>query len=164
MNDFVAIDVETANYQASSICSIGCVKVRNGMIVDTFYSLVHPEPDWYASRCTAIHGLSKLDTRNAPPFDQVMKQVYIFAEGLPFVAHNASFDYRCICEASRIYQMDEPEPFLCTLNAARKKFSHAECPSKSLPCVCERLGINFANHHNALADAEACAQIAIQIL
>ena len=57
MKNFIALDVETANYNPSSICSIGCVKVLDGEIVDDFYSLVHPEPDWYVRRFTAIHGL-----------------------------------------------------------------------------------------------------------
>lgn len=47
MNDFVAIDVETANNAPSSICAIGAVKVTDGCIVDRFYELVKPEPEWY---------------------------------------------------------------------------------------------------------------------
>ncbi|MEE1208258.1 MAG: 3'-5' exonuclease [Muribaculaceae bacterium] len=164
MRDFVAIDVETANYSPSSICSIGCVKVRDGEVVDSFYSLVHPEPDWYVRRFTQIHGLSDDDTYNAPPFVHVMLQVYQFAEGLPFVAHNASFDYGCICAASDIYGMEHPEPFYCTLMAARRQFSRRECPSKSLPNLCAFLGIDFNDHHNALADALGCAQVAMMIL
>ena len=44
MKPFVAIDVETANNQPSSICAIGAVKVVDGIIVDRFYELVKPEP------------------------------------------------------------------------------------------------------------------------
>ena len=47
MNDFIAIDVETANNAPSSICAIGAVKVSGGCIVDRFYELVKPEPEWY---------------------------------------------------------------------------------------------------------------------
>ena len=45
MLDFAAIDFETANEQATSVCSVGVVVVRGGEIVDTYYSLIHPEPD-----------------------------------------------------------------------------------------------------------------------
>ena len=44
MTDFAAIDFETANEQPCSVCSVGVVVVRGGEVVDTFYSLIHPEP------------------------------------------------------------------------------------------------------------------------
>ena len=46
MRDFAAIDFETANYDRSSVCSVGVVIVRNGEIVDKFYSLIQPEPNY----------------------------------------------------------------------------------------------------------------------
>lgn len=160
MQNFIAIDVETANYNPSSICAVGCAKVVDGKVVDTFYSLVHPEPDWYVGRFIAIHGITDEQTYNAPTFDLVWKHIEEWSEGLPFVAHNAAFDYKCICSAARIYQMEIPERFYCTLAAARKKISRWKCPSKSLPNLCQFLGIDFSNHHNALADAVGCAEIA----
>lgn len=164
MDNFIALDVETANYSPSSICSIGCVKVRDGLIVDTFYSLVHPEPDWYVRRFTAIHGLSDDDTWNAPTFDIVWRQLDEWREGLPIVAHNAQFDYGCCAAATRIYQLEPPPRFHCTLLAARRKLSRTVCPSKSLPNLCEFFGIPFDHHHNALCDAEGCAKLAMIIL
>ncbi len=44
MQDFVAIDFETANGRRSSVCSVGIVIVRGGVIVDRFYSLIQPSP------------------------------------------------------------------------------------------------------------------------
>lgn len=164
MRNFIAIDVETANYQASSICSIGCIKVVDGEIKDSFYSLVHPEPDWYVRRFTELHGISDDDTWNAPTFDKVWNKIVTWSEGLPFVAHNASFDHKCIREAARIYGLDSPLPFHCTLIAARRRLTYRECPSKSLPHLCRHFGIEFTNHHNALADAEGCARLALILL
>ena len=51
MKDFASIDFETANEQPSSVCSVGVVIVRNGEIVDKFYSLIHPEPEYYQWLC-----------------------------------------------------------------------------------------------------------------
>lgn len=158
-DSFIALDVETANYDSSSICSIGCVKVVDGVITDTYYSLVHPEPDWYVRRFTAIHGLSDNDTYDAPPFDKVWKEIVDWSGGLGFIAHNARFDYGCVSAACRVYQLEPPETFGCTLVRARRMFSRWECPSKSLPNLCAFLGIEFNNHHDALADARGCAQI-----
>lgn len=59
MDNFAAIDFETANNERTSICSVGVVIVRNGEIADRFYSLVHPEPDYYLYWNTRIHGLTR---------------------------------------------------------------------------------------------------------
>lgn len=164
MKNFIAIDVETANYNPSSICSVGCVKVCDSEIVDSFYSLVHPEPDWYVRRFTYIHGLSDKDTFNAPTFDEVWLKIKEWSEELPFVAHNAAFDWKCITEAAKIYGLEAPDRFHCTLAAAKRTLSRFECPSKSLPNLCAFYGIDFNNHHNALADAEGCARLAMILL
>lgn len=47
MQNFAAIDFETANEQRSSVCSVGIVIVRGGEIVDEFYSLIRPTPNYY---------------------------------------------------------------------------------------------------------------------
>ena len=166
MDNFVAIDVETANYQPTSICSIGAVKVINGCIADRFYRLVKPEPNWYVRHFSnEIHGIYHKDTCNEPCFDVVWKELSQFINNLPLVAHNKSFDERCLRATCRAYQIDFPENgFYCTLIGSRNKIPKQLCPSYSLPNVCEFLGIPFNNHHNALADAEACAKIAISIL
>ena len=44
MKDFAAIDFETANNQPTSVCSVGVVIVKNNEFVDSFYSLIQPEP------------------------------------------------------------------------------------------------------------------------
>ena len=47
MKNFAAIDFETANQQRTSVCSVGIVIVRNGEIVDSYYSLIKPEPEYF---------------------------------------------------------------------------------------------------------------------
>ena len=59
MKDFAAIDFETANNERSSACSVGIVIVRNGEIVDSFYSLIQPEPNYYNYWCSQVHGRSQ---------------------------------------------------------------------------------------------------------
>ncbi len=166
MNDFVAIDVETANGEPSSICAIGAVKVTDGYITDRFYELVKPEPDYYFRHFTLnIHGIGPQDTENARCFADVWADLEKMIGDLPLVAHNKAFDERCIKAAHRVYGIDYPDHlFLCTLQSARRMIPRAQLTSYSLPFVCEFLGIPFYNHHNALADAEACAKIAMTLL
>ena len=164
MKDFAAIDFETANGQPSSVCSVGVVIVRDGLIVDSFYSLIHPEPEYYAWFCCQVHGLTEEDTFDAPVFPDVWEKIAPKIEGLPLVAHNSSFDEGCLKEVFQVYQMDYPDyEFLDTLSASRKHFN-GKLPNYQLQTVAAVCGYGLTNHHHALADAEACAHIALEIL
>lgn len=163
MKDFAAIDFETANSERSSVCSVGIVIVKNGVIKDTFYSLVNPEPNYYNYFCTQVHGLTQKDTENAPSFPEVWKQIEPLIDGLPLVAHNARFDSSCLKAVFRTYQMDYPNyVFYDTLSKSRQVLPGLE--NHKLPTVAKACGYNLKSHHHALADAEACAWIAREIL
>ena len=163
MKDFAAIDFETANYERTSVCSVGIVIVRDGMIVDSFYSLIQPEPNYYKYWCTQVHGLCREDTEDAPVFPYVWAQIEPLIEGLPLVAHNKAFDEGCLKAVFRCYQMDYPDyEFLDTLAASRRHLPNL--PNHQLDTVAAACGFPMENHHHALADAEACAHIALQIL
>ena len=176
MKDFAAIDFETANYERSSVCSVGVVIVRDGEIVDRFYSLIKPEPEYYNYRCSQVHGLTAKDTENAPVFPIVWEKVEALLRqhgiegvnsmngerGLPLVAHNKSFDESCLKAVFRVYQMDYPDyEFYCTCIASRKVWPGGH---HNLDIIAARCGYDLQNHHHALADAEACAAIAKEIL
>ena len=164
MKDFAAIDFETANGQRSSVCSVGVVVVRNGVITDTFYSLIHPVPDYYAWFCQQVHGLSREDTESAPSFPEVWKQIAPRIAGLTLVAHNSPFDEGCLKAVFQTYQMEYPGyRFRCTCRAARRHFGK-QLPNHQLHTVSKACGFNLEHHHHALADAEACAHIALKLL
>ena len=164
MTDFAAIDFETANEQRCSVCSVGVVVVRGGEVVDSFYSLIHPEPDYYQWFCRQVHGLGPEDTEDAPVFPFVWEKIVPMIEGLPLVAHNARFDEACLREVFRVYQMDYPDyQFFDTLTASRRHFGYS-LPNHQLQTVAAACGYHLAQHHHALADAEACAAIARVLL
>ena len=164
MTDFAAIDFETANECPSSVCSVGVVVVRGGEITERFYSLIHPEPEYYKWFCQQVHGLCPEDTDDAPVFPFVWEKIEPLIEGLPLVAHNARFDEGCLKAVFRVYQMDYPDyVFYDTLCASRRQFGPA-LPNHQLQTVASACGYDLTRHHHALADAEACAHIALQIL
>ena len=164
MRDFAAIDFETANEQPCSVCSVGIVVVRGGEIVDRYYALIHPEPEYYQWFCQRVHGLCAADTEDAPCFPDVWAEVAPRIEGLPLVAHNARFDEGCLKAVHRVYQMDYPDyEFFDTLQASRRHFGHS-LPNHQLQTVAAACGYDLRRHHHALADAEACARIALQLL
>ncbi|MDD3063834.1 MAG: exonuclease domain-containing protein [Massilibacteroides sp.] len=87
MLNFASIDFETANYNRSSICSLGIVIVENGVVVDKIYSLVRPRPNFYCSWATDIHGLSYYDTLNEPEFPEVWEGIKPKLRNLPLVVY-----------------------------------------------------------------------------
>lgn len=164
MKDFAAIDFETANRCPSSVCSVGVIVVRNGAEAGRYYSLIRPEPDYYSRFNTRVHGLTRADTAGARPFPDVWADVGPLVEGLPLVAHNSTFDEACLKAAFGAYGMRYPGyTFLCTCRAARRAFGR-RLPDHRLPTVAAACGYDLTMHHNALADAEACAAIALRIL
>ena len=163
MRDFAAIDFETANNARSSVCSVGLVIVRDYEIVDSFYSLILPEPNYYNYWCSRVHGLTREDTEEAPVFPKVWAKIEPLIEGLPLVAHNKPFDESCLKAVFRVYQMDYPDyEFYDTLRASRQVLPYLE--NHQLHTVAAACGYRLAHHHHALADAEACAWIAREIL
>lgn len=162
MQDFAAIDFETANGRRSSVCSIGIVIVRGGEIVDRFYSLIKPLPNYYTYWTTEVHGLTCQDTDNQPTFPEVWAQIKDKIAGLPLVAHNRPFDESCLKAAFEEYGLEYPNyEFHCTLTASRRCL---DIPSHQLHLSAAACCYNMENHHNALADAEACAWIAMTLL
>lgn len=162
MKDFAAIDFETANGHRSSVCSVGVVVVREGRIVDRFYSLIEPRPNYYSGFTTAVHGLTRRDTDGQPTFPEVWAQIAPMIGNLTLVAHNRPFDESCLKAAFAEYGMEYPHyNFMCTLAASRRCL---RLPSHQLHVSAAACGYDLANHHHALADAEACAAIALKLL
>lgn len=163
MKDFAAIDFETANRTPSSVCSVGIVIVRDGEITDSFYKLIRPYPNYYLQGFTEIHGLTKVDTDVADHFPEVWAEAAPLIEGLPLVAHNARFDEGCLKAAHKAYKLPYPGyQFYCTLAASRRNL-RGRVINHRLNNVARYCGYDLTNHHHALADAEACAAIAIHI-
>ncbi len=163
INSFAAIDFETANECLSSICSVGVVVVRDGIVEEKYYSLIQPEPNYYNYRNVMVHGITDRETQNERVFPYVWREIEPLIDGLPLIAHNKHFDERCLKSAFRTYCMDYPDyEFLCTLAASRRVFGKS-LPNHKLNTVSLHCGYTLENHHNALADAEACAAIALRI-
>ena len=163
--DFVAIDFEAANGATTSVCSMGVVIVRDREVVEEFYSLVKPVPNYYDFYTTKIHGLKKKDTDKAPIFPQVWNQLEKKIKGLPFVAHGYEFEKRCLNSLFEYYKMGRKRfKIYDTKRASEIVFPDLE--NHKLQTAAAACGYDFNKknkHHNALADAEACAAIAMEV-
>ena len=100
----------------------------------------------------------------ADEFPEVWAEIKPLIDGLPLVAHNSPFDEGCLRAVHELYDMTYPDyKFYCTCRTSRKVFGK-ELPNHQLHTVAARCGYDLTNHHHALADAEACAQIALLII
>ena len=164
LHDFAAIDFEAANAELTSACSVGLVIVRNDEIADEFYSLIQPVPNYYDFWTTKVHGIRKKDTEKAPLFPEVWHKVERKVRGLPMVAHGISFDERVLKALHQYYHMRYPGfKFYCT-NLGSQKFL-PDMESHKVHTLAKHFGYDLeqTKHHNALADAEACAIVAMHI-
>ena len=161
MLNFTAIDFETANSSGASACSVGMVKVRDGVVVDSAYWLIQPPPghDSFLEWNTRIHGIYAADVVGAATWAEQLPQLVAFANGDDLVAHNAGFDLGVIKTASLVTGQPVPDfRYVCSLQVARRTY-HLD--SYRLPVAAMAAGFEDFAHHNALADAEACAAIII---
>jgi DNA polymerase-3 subunit epsilon len=159
--DFTAIDFETANSSNASACSVGMVKVRDGVMVDSAYWLIKPPLgyDDFWEWNTRIHGLVAADVVDAALWTEQLPDLVDFADGDILVAHNAGFDMGVIAGACEATFVDTPKfAYACSLQVARKTY-HLE--SYRLPVAAMAAGFEEFEHHNALADAQACAAIMV---
>jgi len=159
--DFTAIDFETANSSSASACSVGLVKVRDGVVVDKVGWLIRPPlgHNEFMFWNTKIHGIVENDVLDAQLWEEQLPALVAFADGDHLVAHNASFDMGVIRAASVASFVETPSfSYLCSLQVARKTYA---LDSYRLPAAAMAAGFEDFNHHDALADAEACAAIIV---
>lgn len=157
--DFTAIDFETANSSNASACAVGLVRVRDGVVREQAGWLIKPPPghDAFFDLNTRIHGIREEDVADAATWSAQMIDLASFVGNDVLVAHNAGFDMavlRRACEATG----DEYDAYryACSLQIARKVY---ELPSYRLPFVAAEAGFAEFAHHNAVADALACAHV-----
>lgn len=156
----VAIDFETADYEADSACAVGIVSVVDGKIARKRYALIRPPRNNFVF--SYIHGISWNDVKDQPRFNEVWKTFDdVHADADFYVAHNASFDRRVLNAClNRSQKKKVRVPFICTMKIARRQW---DIRPTDLPNVCKKLKISL-KHHDAASDALASASIAIRAL
>ncbi len=159
MLNYTAIDFETANSYRGSPCSIGLVRVRDGIPVDECHWLIRPpeQVDHFDHFNIALHGITPEMVATAPRWKDILPAIVGFIGNDIVVAHNAGFDIGVIRYACAVDNIEWPEMrFLCTMVLARRALS---LPTYRLPYVLEALGGVIVDHHDALADARAVVDV-----
>jgi DNA polymerase-3 subunit epsilon len=161
--NFTAIDFETANGSSASPCAVGLVKVAEGKIVDTFSTLIKPPypNDWFATGNIGVHGIHPQDVVDAPTWAEALDQMLGFIGMDDLIAHNAGFDMGVLRSSAALIEAELPDiRYGCSLIMARKTYN---LDSYRLNQVAYAIGHEEFDHHDALADSDACARIVIHM-
>jgi DNA polymerase III alpha subunit (gram-positive type) len=165
---FAVVDVETSglNPAHDHLLQVAVVTVDlEGVIHERWSSLVRPPRGiWGRVGPTHIHGLSRWSMLGSPRAHQVLPDIARRFEGRVIVAHNLGFDLAFLQAAADATATALPTtPVLCTLELSRHLDRGRQLRHR-LGDICERYGIALDRPHDALADAEATAQVLIRLL
>lgn len=160
-DDFVVFDLETTGLSSKNdmITEIGAVRVKNGQVVETFSQLVNPQIP-IPPKITELTGITNEMVAGMPTIESVIKRFKEFFKDSILVAHNASFDIGFIREKLKAYNITFNNPVLDTLELSRAVFTGLK--SHKLNIVAKHLDVSLLNHHRAVDDATATAEIMIK--
>ena len=175
MIEFVAVDIETANPDPTSICEIALVKISGDLgSGQVFNTLIRPEGDLSVHPYNfLVHGLREEDLIDEPALNSIWDQIVDFVGELPLVAHNATQDLNKIFKTIR---PDAPSlrstEFFCTLTIARAMDEILSEDGFTLETVAELVGADWGKSdrasgvigHSAALDAIATADTFLRML
>jgi DNA polymerase-3 subunit epsilon len=154
---FVAIDVETANPDAGSICQIGLAKFVDGQLIEEWSTLVDPE-DYFDEVNISIHGIEPKMVRGQPKLPHIADHLRSMLENTVSVCHT-HFDRIALVRAYDKYNLTPvATTWLDSARVVRRTWKDLAWKGYGLANVCDRIGYEFL-HHDALEDAKAAAFI-----
>ena len=109
-----------------------------------------------------LTGINDNMVLDAPKIDRVLPEFLEFCRGAVMVAHNAGFDISFIKENARQQGLEFNPTVLDTVSLARVLLPNLN--RFKLDTVAKELKINLANHHRAVDDAGATAEIFVRFI
>ncbi len=164
---FVVVDLETTGGRtkttdqtpADAITEIGAVKVRGGVVLGEFATLVDPRRS-IPPQIVQLTGITTAMVSDAPTIDAVLPMFLEFARDSVLVAHNAGFDIGFLRAAAQQCDIAWPQPqVLCTVRLARRVLSREEAPSVRLAALAGLFAVATQPTHRALDDARATVDV-----
>jgi DNA polymerase-3 subunit epsilon len=164
---FVVVDLETTGGRmngrdgkaADAITEIGAVKVRGGVVLGEFATLVDPGRS-IPPQIVQLTGITTAMVCDAPTIAAVLPMFLEFAHGAVLVAHNARFDMGFLRAAADQCGIRWARPqTLCTVQLARRVLSREEAPSVRLAALARLFAVSSEPTHRALDDARATVEV-----
>lgn len=162
--EYIVFDIETTGLSNKNdrITEIGALKIDgDGRVIDEFSQLVNPEkkiPEFIVN----LTGITDEMVKDKPKISQVIKEFYDFIGDAILIAHNATFDIGFIRENMSKEGLEIDNPVLDTLELARASFPNLK--NHKLNTLAKYLSVSLENHHRAVDDAKATADIFLKIL
>jgi DNA polymerase-3 subunit epsilon len=163
VTDFFALDVETANADPGSICSIGLVHFKGREVFRSLSIAVDPQQDFHPANIR-VHGIRPADVIGAPTMATVFPVINEFLNGT-IITHHSAFDRRAFASAAARYNVANTDAFwLDTVVVARRTWREfAGAGGYGLANLSRAFGISFT-HHQAVEDARASGLIMLRAL
>ncbi len=162
---YVVFDIETTGLsnQRDKIIEISAVKIENLAITDSFSYFINPEQK-LSDFTTSLTSITDDDLKDAPTINEVLPKFIEFISDAILVAHNASFDIGHLYANMEKLGLEEKRfPVIDTLNVARYFYSD-QLKRFNLKAVSKLFKVKLEQHHRAIADAKATAEVFIQML
>ncbi len=161
--DFVVFDIETTGFSPvnNRIIEIGAVKVSGGEIVERYSAFVNPQVP-IPFEIEKLTGINDQMVMQAPGIETVLPEFLKFCKGSVLVAHNAGFDMSFIIENAGRLGIGREFTYVDTVGIARILLPNQA--KHTLDAVAKTLGVSLENHHRAVDDAEATAEIFVRFL
>jgi len=159
----VVFDIETTGFGPvnDQIIEIGAVKVQDGKIVDKYSTFINPDvPIPY--HITQLTSITDEMVMNSPMIDVILPEFLEFCKDSILVAHNASFDVGFITKKAEFLGIKTDFTVVDTVGMARLLLPHLS--RFKLNTISKELGISLENHHRAVDDAGATAEIFVKFI
>ncbi|MCM1126851.1 MAG: PolC-type DNA polymerase III [Lachnospiraceae bacterium] len=161
--DFVVFDIETTGFSPvkNRIIEIGAVKVSEGKITERFSSFVNPDVP-IPFEIEKLTGINDNMVMSAPFIDTALPEFLEFCGDAVLVAHNANFDMSFIIENTHRLNLEREFTYVDTVGIARILLPHQA--KHTLDAVAKTMNVSLENHHRAVDDAEATAEIFVKFI
>ncbi len=162
-DDFVVFDIETTGFSKVNdrIIEIGAVRISKGEISERFSTFVNPRiPIPY--KITQLTSISDDMVVEAPEIEDALVKFLEFCKDSVLVAHNASFDMGFIIQNAQTHGLAKEFSYIDTLGLSRILLPNLS--RYRLNSVAKALGVSLENHHRAVDDAEATAEIFVKLI
>lgn len=160
---YTVFDIETTGLSAinDGITEIGAVKIKNGQVIDTYAQLINPEKN-IPEFITKLTGIDDMMVKDKPKISTAIHDFNEFIGEDVLVAHNANFDVGFIREKMKRNGLELKNSVLDTLELSRSVFP--DLKNHKLNTIAKHLGVKLDNHHRAVDDANATADIFLKIM
>ena len=159
VNEFTAIDLETANPDAFSICQIGIARYRDGELAQEWMSYIDPQAKFNRDNI-AVHGITAVAVRGWPTLPEVAGRLHEMLDGKIVVSHS-KFDRVALERAFDRLRIPRLQcRWLDSAKVAQRAWAGFAKGGYGLENLCRILGYRY-QRHDALGDAKAAAIVVL---